>query len=70
MKSIRSSAGDRHQGELRQGAESFSMEVCERFPILQKVDREMPVDWRPPVVTDLDGDGLEEIVVVDAGIFW
>ena len=53
---------DRVQGILLDGS------LREGFPILQKVGREMPgEDWRPPVVADLDGDGLEEIVVVDAG---
>ena len=40
----------------------------EGFPILQEVGREMPAqDWRIPVVADLDQDGFEEIVTVDAG---
>ena len=58
-------------GELREdGVQGILLDgsLREGFPILQKVGREMPgEDWRPPVVADLDGDGLEEIVVVDAG---
>ena len=66
--SIRLQATD-IEGELREdGVQGILLDGSMRgrvFPSCQEVGREMPgEDWRPPVVADLDGDGLEEIVGV------